>query len=87
MQGSGGNGMKSVSGIGPMGSPMGYDGGIPPYPGTPAFQAGQQWNPLMGNLTTNPYINGLLDIVNNTQMQIYGASGSGFPPPMGPGAF
>ena len=69
---------------------MGYGGGfgfpngmIPPYPGSPAFQYGQNYNPMLGNLTVSPYLNGLLDIVNMTQNAVFSSAGVGYLPPSG----
>jgi hypothetical protein len=65
---------------------VGYPGGVlPPYPGNAMFNAFQDYNPAIGNTTTNPYINGLFDSVNAQQDFIYMNAGVGFPPLGGTG--
>jgi hypothetical protein len=57
--------------------------GEPPYPGTPGFTAGREYNPAIGNLTTNPYFNGLSADVNQMQNELLNSQGLGYPPPGG----
>lgn len=57
-------------------------GPLPPYPGTPQFTAGRDFNPERGNLMTTPYLNGLLGTVDRTQDFLYQQRGLQIPPYM-----